>query len=366
MAYPTRQQVVQSFSMCVDDPNQRIFTDTPPSTGGPSLIQWALDCAYEALYNACYSYEIPRITDIIDGIAVPPGTTSLTPQQMISPSYPTGIANFSQYEWLTERQYGSQDRFIDLTPVDRLAQRAPTDKLKEFVWRNDTFYFIGATTLIELKMEFESSGTAPTSAGGQVLIDSCGQFLAYYMASMALPLKGKSQQATMYKNMAVGARYDAGEIGGELWRIIQPRVRQRQKVPISKKPYTANRRLMVRMPGPYVAAQQGTTGGGAQNVPIQFTTANGTIVGLIDGTNTVFTLITGGVTYLSVYRNGDLQTFGVDYTAVNNQITFTAANVPQPGDLITAEAFVSYALPGENPAISGYNIGGYNQGGFGG
>lgn len=327
------------------------------------MIQWALDCAYEALYNACLSYEIPRVTDIITGVPVPPGTTELAPSQMISAAYPQGILNFSQYEWLTERQFGSQDRFIDLTPVDRLSQRPPTDKLKEFVWRNDTFYFIGCTTLIELKMEFESSGVAPTSATGKVLIDSCGQFLSYYMAGMALNLKGRDG-SDRYMNMAVGPRYAQGEIGGELWRIIQPRVRQRQKVPISQKPYSANRRLMVRMPVPYVAAQQGTTGGGAQNVPIQFSTAAGNIIGVIDGVNAIFWLAIGQVSYMSVYRNGVLQTNFIDYTWVNNQITFTVNNIPQVGDLITAEAFISYFMPGT--VGGGYGIGPYGENGFGG
>lgn len=364
MAYPTRLETVQAWQWCCDDPNGRVFSDVAPGGGQISFAQWALNQAYTALYKGCYNYEVPRITDIIDQVQVPPGTTQLAPSQMISPSYPTGIQSFSQYEYLTERAFGSQDRFIDLNPVDRLAQRAPTDKLKEFVYRNDTFYFIGATTLIELKMEFEFSGVAPTSNTAVMLIDECQSFLSWFMAGVTLPLKGRGAQGKSYMDMAVGPRYSQGEIGGELWRIIQPLVRQRQKVPISKKPYSANRRLMVRMPVPYVAAQQGTTGGGAQNVPIQFTTDNGTIVGVIDGTNAIFTLIQGGVTYMSVYRNGDLQTFGLDYTAVNNQITFTPANIPQPGDVITAEAFVSYAMPGANPAIIGYNQGGYNQGGF--
>ena len=370
MAYPTRLEVVQSWQWCCDDPSGRVFNDTAPANQ-ISLAQQSLNLAYTALYKACYNYEVPRITDIIDQVMVPPGTMSLTPAQMISPAYPNGIQSFSQYEWLSERPWGSEQRFIDLTPVDRLTQRQPSDRLKEFVYRNDTFYFLGCNTLIELKMEFEFSGLAPTSNTAQVLIDECGSFLAWFMAGFALQLKGRKAQADMYMNQAVGPKYAQGEIGGELWRIIQPLVRQQQKVPISKKPYSANRRLMVRMPVPYVAAQQGTTGGGAQNVPQQFSTADGTLVGLVNGSNAVFWAPIGGVTTMLVYRNGVLQTNGLDYTALGNQITFTAANIPQgpsggsPGDVITAEVFVTYQMPGTQ-FQAGYNTGGYNTGGFGG
>ena len=41
------------------------------------------------------------------------------------------------------------------------------------------------------------------------------------------------------------------------------------------------------------AAQQGTTGGGVQNVPIQFSTATGTIVPAPDGVTTIFVLTSG-------------------------------------------------------------------------
>lgn len=348
--YPTRGQILSLWQTLLDDPNGRVFNDIQPSNGNPSLFQQSFQQAYNALYSACLNYEIPRITDIISGIAVPPGTTQLTPAQM-------GIQDFGQYEYLTERLYGSQNKYLDLTALDRLPQRAQTDRLKEFVWRNDTFYFVGATSLIDLKIEYETTGEAPTSNTATLLIDSCDNFLAWFAAGVAGPLKGRDELGVKYMLMAVGPKYDWGQIGGELYRLIQPKVRQRQKVQIAHKPYTAQRRLMVRMPVPYVAAQQGTTGGGAQNVPIQFSTTAGNIVGAIDGVNAVFWLSAGGVTYLSVYLNGVLQTAGTDYNSVNNQITFTPANIPTIGSIITAEAFLTY---------SSYTMGGFGAGGFGG
>jgi hypothetical protein len=88
----------------------------------------------------------------------------------------------------------------------------------------------------------------------------------------------------------------------------------------------------------------GTTGGGATNVPVQFSTSNGTITGVIDGVNCVFWLTIGGIYAMQVYKNGDLLTPNVDYTSVNNQITLTLAatlQVNDPPDYLTAWAYLA-------------------------
>jgi hypothetical protein len=157
----------------------------------------------------------------------------------------------------------------------------------------------------------------------------------------------------------VGPNYKTnGGIGGELYRLIQTKVRQRQKVPITRKPFTANRRLTSRLAIPYVQAQQGTTGGGVQNVPIQFSTATGQIVGNVDGVNAVFWIPVGGVISMVVTRNGLIQTYNVDYISMNNQITFIGTNIPQPDDNITVDAVINYS------AYVG--AGGYGYGPYGG
>jgi hypothetical protein len=90
---------------------------------------------------------------------------------------------------------------------------------------------------------------------------------------------------------------------------------------------------------PYVAAQQGTTGGGSQDVPIQYSSATGTITGRIDGINNIFWIVVG-VRHATVFVNGIARTENVDYTRLNNQITFVTS--PQPGDVISAEAYPLY------------------------
>ena len=60
--------------------------------------------------------------------------------------------------------------------------------------------------------------------------------------------------------------------------------------------------------------------------------------GLVDGSNTVFTLsnIPSPAASLAVYRNGLLQKIGQDYTLDSSTLTFVAAATPQPGDTLLA------------------------------
>jgi hypothetical protein len=63
-----------------------------------------------------------------------------------------------------------------------------------------------------------------------------------------------------------------------------------------------------------------------------------TPAGLINGSNTVFTLANppSPLSSLAVFRNGLFQTQNLDYTVTGNVITFVTASVPQTGDLLTA------------------------------
>jgi hypothetical protein len=66
--------------------------------------------------------------------------------------------------------------------------------------------------------------------------------------------------------------------------------------------------------------------------------------GLVDGANTSFTLsgVPNPAASLTVYRNGMLQTQGLDFTLSGNQIQFVAAAAPQAGDTL----LTSYRLAG--------------------
>lgn len=332
--FPTRLQVKQRFWMLLDDPTGAVFTDTPTAGGGPSLFQNAFSEAYDIIFSAFLNQQVPRVENVVQGIIIPPMTTSVSPAEM-------GINDFADWEWLSERLAGSTDKFIDLVDEDRLTQRAMTDRLLETVWQNNAFQFVGATTVRELQMKYVASGEAPVNDAVQIGIDSSLVFLSNYAAGVAGGQKGYDDIARRCMSLAVGPKFDYGMIGGELFRLTQPLVRSRQNVPVAHKPYTVQRRISGRWRGiPYVAAQAGTTGGGAQNVPVQFSSANGMIAGPIDGVNRVFWLSLGMLSF-SLYWNGLLQTLNVDYTALNNQVTFLNV-APQPGDILTAEGYPIY------------------------
>lgn len=321
---PTRAQIKTRFRRLLNDPNGRQFTD--------DLFTEAFSEAYDALFNAFLNAQCPRIT-VIATWTVTPGTVSLTPVQM-------GLTDFADIDWMRERTFGSQEKFQEVHAVDELDQRTPSDRLLEYRWAFDTFWFIGATTTREIQIEYESSGTAPTNDDATINVDGSLTFLAKAAAAVAGPLKGLDELAALYRVQAYGPKYDAGVIGGELFRLVQPRVRSRQHVQIAPKPYSSTRRLLVRRAVPYVAAQQGTTGGGDPNVPVQFSTADGSITPLPDGVKTVFWAIYNMAGGFRLYRNGARLTEDLDYTRLSNQFTFLdGPNIPQEGDVISAEGY---------------------------
>lgn len=337
--YPTWAQINSQYLALLDDPLAQVFK-TP-------VFQAAFNEAYDVMYAAFLQFQCPRI-ELEKSIPVPPMTQSLTPAQM-------GISDFGDYVFLTERRYGALgERWSDLLAVDRLrdvGQMQGSDRIREFDFRNNTFYFSPCSTMVELKIRYDTSGVAPTDPTTVILVDSCTTFLANYSVGASGSRKGRDQAAKECMAKAVGPNYVSGSTpGGALFRLISPLVRSRQHVQIAHKPYSASRRVATPWAIPYVAAQQGTTGGGAMNVPIDFTTADGSIIGPVDGINTVFWLNIGGVTSMEVFRNGIKQTYGVDFTWVNNQINFLPSSTPQIDDIITASATtsgeaVAYAPP---------------------
>lgn len=341
MAFPTRGQVYNLYLQMVDDPLAQVFTDTAnPTTGAVSVFQSGFSQAYDLLFQNALNQQVPLVEAVVSGIIVPPSPIpfSLTPAAM-------GLDDFADFEWLSERQAGSTDKFLDLWDEDRLTQRAPTDRLLEFVYQDGSFNFVGCTTVRELQIKYVfSSAGAPTNNTVAVRFDGSLNFLANYAAGVTAGNKGYDDIGNRCRNFAVGPKMDLGSIGGELFRLMQPLVRSRQNVQVAHMPYTTQRRIGVRRNIPYVAAMQGATGGGSQNVPVQFSSSNTTIVGSIDGVNTVFYLTLGVQPNISMFRNGVLQTYGSggDYVNVNNMVTFNVGSVPQPGDILTSNAYPIY------------------------
>lgn len=90
-------------------------------------------------------------------------------------------------------------------------------------------------------------------------------------------------------------------------------------------------------PGPHNYPQT-TISAPLQPPPQQLTTADGTIQGNIDGVNRLFQwqII---MPAFQLWRNGVLQTQGVDYGAGTTAIAFLPGAIPVPGDIITLQGF---------------------------
>lgn len=288
--------------------------------------------AFDVLYSAMLGQQVPRI-ELMISTMVPIGVTELTPADM-------GLADFGDYIFLRERTFGSTDKYLDMLSVDVLSQRAPTTRLIEYNWRNNTFYFIGATNNIDLEVKYDYSGEAPTDDDAQVGVDASLNFLSNYSAGVCSRSKGDWEDIGKFcMELAVGPKFSYGEIGGFLRELIAPLARSRQKVQIAPKPYTTQRRYQVRRAIPWVAAQSGTTGGGSQNVPVQVSTSTSTLAGAVDGVNATYVVTFGVRSIELVTRNGVTYTAGVDYTVLGNSFTFMSTAIPQPGDIVTAEVF---------------------------
>ena len=330
MAFPTWSSIYQQAINRLDDPLGQVFT--------PAVFQPGLDEGYGVLYAEFLKAQAPRI-EIVIYVTVPQGTTQMTPAQM-------GIADFGDFVFLSERILGSSDRYRDLDPVDRLSQRPQNTLLGEFNYRDNCFFFIGATNAIDLQVKYDTSGVAPVSDGTSptkdalITVDSSQNFLSNYAVSVIGARKGYDEIAQDCRALAVGRKFNDGVPGGQLYSLLSPLVRSRQNVQIAPKPFTAQRRMWSGWAAPFIAAQQGTTGGGVQNVPITFSTFNGTIVPMPDGFVTVFVLTSGILAFDVIALNGVARVLGVDYTLLGNQITWIAPNPPQPGDIITVDAYI--------------------------
>jgi hypothetical protein len=317
----TLAQVRTRVVNLLDDPNQATFTD--------AIVLPAIGEAIDALQSALVFYEIPK-SKVVTTYTLPQGVTNVTPATM-------GIANMGEVIELRERRTGSSDFYTHVYECDDLPQRPQVEILADWEWRGDSFWFVGATQSRDLWLSYFTTVEQPTAIDSTpTAADGDLSFLSLYAAGVAGPRKGYDELAAAYMQRAVGSRYDQGIIGGALFYLCQPMVRSRQRVQVAPRPYSVIRRRLMPQRGVYIAANAPAGGGGT---PQQFSSANGTITGTIDGSNLTFYL-PFPVTTANIYRNGLLMTTGIDCTFSANQIVFVAPQIPQVGDILTAEGWV--------------------------
>jgi hypothetical protein len=225
--YPTRAQVKARFQNTLDDPLGLVFDET--------VFAPAFGEAFDALNNALLQYQVPNI-ELEVSYTLATGTTSVTPATL-------GIADMGDFRTLSERTSGTTDKYVDMQLVDRLPQRDQGVHLGQFSFHHDTFFFVGATGNVDLLFRYAASGTAPTNDATVLGVDNALTFLSSYAVGRAGPRKGYEEIAAAEMVAAVGPQYNQGVIGGELFRLIQTRVRSMQKMPLQQKRFSAGRRL---------------------------------------------------------------------------------------------------------------------------
>ena len=317
MAISTVDQVKTRFLALLDDPAGAIFSD--------AVYTEAFGEAREALNSGFLRMQIPLIEKIVT-YTLPANTTALSPATAL-------ITDFGELVELEERRAGSSDDYVRIWEVDKLSQRTATDALGEFVWRLDQFQFIGATVAREVRIRYWDTGVVPAS--GSVVVDGAKTFLAKYAAGVAGPRKGH-EYAEKYFAQAVGQYYPE-RIGGELFALLQPMVRSRQRVQVAPPPYSVIRRIHWRRPQQINVAAGCGSGG---DMPLFFRSSDGTITGDIDGVNDTFYLA-APCAEVEVYLNGVKLTKNVGYSHGTNVVTFLAGYVPVVGSYIDVTGYNS-------------------------
>lgn len=318
----TLAQVKTRVLNLLDDPNQATFLD--------AIVLPAIGEAIDALQSAFVMFQIPKAKNVIATYTLPALTTNVSPATM-------GIADLGTVIELRERRFGSTDFYTHVWECDDLPQRPQVEILGDWEWRGDSFWFVGATQARQLWLSYFATVEQPTALDSTSTgVDGALSFLSLYAAGVAGPRKGYDELAATYMRRAVGTRYDDGIIGGELFRICQPRVRQLQSVQVAPRPYSVIRRRLMPQRGVYIAANAPAGGGTA---PQQFSTIDGTITGTIDGSNNTFYL-SFPVTQATIFRTGLRMTQPSDVVFGANVIVFQPGQIPTVGDVITAEGYV--------------------------
>lgn len=312
---PTVAQVMTRARALLDEADPgNVFTDT--------ILTPAFSEAYDILWGELLKAEAPRISNIAL-YTLPASTVVLTPAT-------ASIADFGELIELEERASGSSDDFATVDEVDRLPQRTASDALREFVWRLDSFYFVGANTIRQLRINYYASGTAP--AAGSIGIDGTLLFFGNCTAAIAGKRKGYEEWQELWVR-AVGDKYTNGILGGELYNIMLPIVRSKQRTPLQPAPFTMGRLPRRQWRGFNVSA----VGGG--DVPVYYTSASGTLTGAINGVNVTF-LMPVSARAVSVVVNGITMTPALAYAHSGNAIVFLAGYEPPTGSDISVQAYI--------------------------
>ncbi len=132
----------------------------------------------------------------------------------------------------------SAEAFHAVSPLQRLSwvDRGPVDSFQNYAWEKDRLRFPPANNVRQIRVVYSLSGDAPTNASASLGIDDSLDFLKYRIAGLAGPSKGMMARAELYRNIAVGPRWESEGIeGGILDQLLNSGVRNLQRLPPSQR-----------------------------------------------------------------------------------------------------------------------------------
>jgi len=241
---PTVEQVLDQAAFHLGDANGRTFTHDKLTPGFKS--------AFQEIIDHLLIYQIPTI-EYVTLYTLAANTASLSPGVLTGSPSVALISNFGELIKLEEKPSGSNEDYTEVVACGELPQTDPQDKLYQYKWRGDTFYFVAANRALDLRITYYGSGDAPTT--GSVGIDNSLNFLAKRTAAIYGKTAGMIEVASDLDKEARGPALDGS--GGDLHRLLQPMVRARNKIRIQMPAYRAGGGAAVSSRGgvPYLASE---------------------------------------------------------------------------------------------------------------
>jgi hypothetical protein len=205
-----------------------VNSDVGSLLGDPALEKYTaaiqlpfFGMAFRTVWDLAMNWDLPMV-NLEREYTLPGGTTSLTPAT-------AGIADMGEPQRLWERADGSSDDYILMEPKGDITNIGESDSLGFWKWEGDTFYFPSATSNRQIKIEYSSSGAAPTS--GNIPIDNARTVLGFLTAAYLAesPICGQPSLAATLRRNAYGPTMEPDGTGGALRLLLNPMVKEKQK-----------------------------------------------------------------------------------------------------------------------------------------
>lgn len=205
-----------------------VNSDVGALLGDPSLEKYTaavqlpmFGMAFRLVWDLAMNWDLPMV-NLEATYTLNAGTTSLTPAT-------AGITDMGEPQRLWEREAGSSDDYMRMDPMEDITNIGESDSLGFWKWEGDTFYFPSATSNRDLKIEYSSSGVAPTS--GNIAIDNARTVLGFLTAALIAesPICGQPMLAQTLRLNAFGPTGQPDGTGGALRLLLNPSLKEKQK-----------------------------------------------------------------------------------------------------------------------------------------